>query len=57
LAFVPDKPEANPIRLLTVVINLFCNRLGPIRVKHLSGDPLYGMPLGLPTNLRLGLKG
>jgi hypothetical protein len=26
-------------------------------VKHLSGAPLYGRPLALPTNNRLGWKG
>ncbi len=29
----------------------------PTQVKHLSGTPLYGMALALPTNIRLGWKG
>ncbi len=29
----------------------------PTRVKHLSGAPLVGRPLALPTDIRLGWKG
>ncbi len=32
-------------------------RLEPNWVEHLSGAPLYGNPLALPTNIRLGFKG
>ncbi len=31
-------------------------RPGPTQLKHLSGAPLQGRPLALPTNIRLGWK-
>jgi len=36
---------------------MFMGKAGAYPWKHLSGAPLYGRPLPLPTNTRLGWTG
>jgi len=35
---------------------MFAGKAGAYPSEHLSGAPLYGRPLALPTNIRLGWK-
>jgi hypothetical protein len=47
------------LSLVSLSSQVLCLRVRPepIRVKHLSGAPLYGRPLASPINIRLGWTG